>query len=84
MAIDLPDEFQKRAVESIKRHFEEALEMEIGDLQSRLLLDFFLEELAPSVYNEAIRDAQAFMQDRVGDLEASCYKMEFDHWKDTR
>ena len=81
MTITLSEEFRKRALKSIKRYFDETVEFEIGDLQSRLLLDFFLEELAPSVYNEAIRDAQAFMQDRVADLEASCYKTEFDYRK---
>jgi uncharacterized protein (DUF2164 family) len=81
VAISLPDDARKQAIKSIKRYFEEKLESEIGDLAAMLLLDFFLEEMAPSVYNQAIMDAQAFLQGRIADLEASCYELEFGYWK---
>lgn len=81
LAISLPEEARKRALKSLKRYFEERLEEEIGDLQATLLLEFFLEELAPTVYNQAIMDAQAFLQGRIGDLEASCYQEEFRYWR---
>ncbi|MBD3366545.1 MAG: DUF2164 family protein [Candidatus Eisenbacteria bacterium] len=81
MSITLPDEARRQALASISRYFEEKLEMDCGELQSRLLLDFFLEELAPSVYNEAIKDAQKYFQDHVADLEAACYEMEFAYWQ---
>ena len=80
MAISLPDEARKRAIKSIKRYSEEKLESEMGDLRAILLLDFFLEELAPTVYNQAIMDAQAFLQGRIAHLEASCYEPEFGYW----
>jgi len=80
VAISLPDEARKRAIKSIKRYSEEKLESEMGDLRAILLLDFFLEELAPTVYNQAIMDAQAFLQGRIADLEASCYEPEFGYW----
>jgi len=57
------------------------LEDEIGDLKGALLLDFFLKELGPFIYNQAIKDAQASMQDRVNDLDATCYQPEFTYWK---
>jgi uncharacterized protein (DUF2164 family) len=46
-----------------------------------LLLEFFLKELGPSVYNTAIGDAQAHLQERVGDLDGTCYEPEFCYWK---
>lgn len=50
-----------------------------------LLLDFFLKEIAPTVYNGAISDAQTYLRDRVGDLEGACYEPEFAYWaKPTR
>jgi len=82
MPIELKDEPRKRALASIKRYFEEKLEMDVGDLQAMLLLDFFLEELAPTVHNDAIADAQAYLQERIGDLEASCYREEFGYWEE--
>lgn len=82
MAITLPKEKREAAVASIKRYFAEHLDEEIGDLKASLLLDYFLQDIAPSVYNQAVLDAQAFMQEKVADLEASCYEPEFGFWKD--
>jgi uncharacterized protein (DUF2164 family) len=80
MRIDVPKEKKERLIESIKRYFAENMDEEIGDLKATLLLDFILQEIGPTVYNGAIVDAQAFMQDRVNDLEASCYEREFGYW----
>lgn len=46
-----------------------------------LLLDYFLREIGPSVYNQAIADAQAYLEDRVADLSGACYETEFNFWK---
>ena len=37
-------------------------------------------EIAPSVYNAAIADAQTYLRDRVADLEGACYAPEFGYW----
>jgi uncharacterized protein (DUF2164 family) len=81
MSISLPDEARSQALASIKRYVSEKLEIECGELQSRMLLDFFLEELAPTVYNEAIKDAQRYFLEHVSDLEATCFELEFTYWK---
>lgn len=57
------------------------MEMQIGDLKAMLLLKFFSEEIAPSVYNQAIRDAQAYFGDKSADLEGSCFEEEFSYWR---
>jgi len=44
------------------------------------VLDFFVREMAPSVYNQAVADAQAYFADRVADLSGSTYEAEFDYW----
>jgi uncharacterized protein (DUF2164 family) len=81
MAIKLADETQKRLVASIRRFFEEELDEPVGELKALRVLDFCLREVAPSVYNQAIADAQAFFTDRVADLSGSQYEAEFDYWK---
>ena len=70
---------QKRAelVEEIKAHFREQHDEEIGDLKAGFLVDFLLRRLGPSIYNQAIRDAQSFLQDKLVDLEAECHEPEF-------
>ena len=44
------------------------------------MLDFILKEIAPSVYNGAIADAQTYLRDRVADLEGACSAPEFAFW----
>ena len=82
MAITLPPETTKQILASIKRYVAEHLEQEIGDLQAGLLLDFFLKEIGPTVYNAAVHDAQMYIQDRLSDLEGVCYEKEFNYWVD--
>jgi uncharacterized protein (DUF2164 family) len=81
MAVKLADETEKRLVASIKRFFEEEMDEQIGDLKALRVLDFCLREIAPSVYNQAIADAQGYFTDRVADLSGSKYEAEFDYWK---
>jgi uncharacterized protein (DUF2164 family) len=80
MAIILTAENKKQALASIKRYCAEAFELDIGDLKAGSLLDFFLKEIGPSVYNAAIADAQVYLRDRVADLEGTCYEAEFAYW----
>jgi uncharacterized protein (DUF2164 family) len=80
MTLKLPDETEKQLVASIKRFFEEEMDEPVGDLKALRVLDFCLREIAPSVYNQAIADAQAYLTDRVADLGGSKYEAEFDYW----
>jgi uncharacterized protein (DUF2164 family) len=79
--IILDAETRKRAIASIKRYFDENLDGEIGDLKAALVLDYFLTELGPVVYNKAIADAKAFFDERSADLGAICNHAEFPYWK---
>ena len=80
MAIELGAEQRSRALESIRRYAREELELEFGELKAGLLLEFFLAELAPLAYNRGVRDAQARMQDAVGDLDGDCHEPPFGYW----
>jgi uncharacterized protein (DUF2164 family) len=80
MAIEISKEARADAISSIKRYFEENLPEPIGDLPAGLLLNFFLEEIGPVVYNKAITDAQTRMQLRVADLEGELYADAFQYW----
>ena len=71
MAIDLPDETKKVLVAAIKHYFRNERDDEIGDLAAEFLLDFVLEEIGPSIYNQGIKDAQASLQTTVADLDVN-------------
>lgn len=81
MMIKLSQKAKKHSIESIKCFFKEEMDEEIGDLKASLFLDFCLQEICPSVYNKAIIEARSFMEDKLSDLEDTCYKPEFDYWK---
>ena len=80
MAIELSPETTKQLHASIKRYFAENLDQDIGDLKAGMLLNYCLEEIGPTIYNQAITDAQAYFQGRVIDLEGVCYEKEFTYW----
>lgn len=83
MTITLKPETQARFIASIKRFFAETLDDDIGDLKASLLLEFVLREMGPSVYNRAVADAQARIQDMVLDLDSSCYEADLGYWNKT-
>jgi uncharacterized protein (DUF2164 family) len=79
--ITLSEDRRKQAITSIRRFFSSELDDEIGELKAGLVLDYFLAEQAPAVYNQAISDAQSYFQERVADLESVCHFAEFQYWK---
>ena len=81
MTIKLSKTTKQKLIKSIKQYFEEELSEEIGDLKASRFLDFCLQEICPSVYNQAIVDARSFMEDKLSDLEDTCYESEFNYWK---
>ena len=81
MSIKLTKDADKYLIGSIKRFFAEHMDDDIGDLKAGLVLDFCLREIGPSIYNQAIADAQIYMQEKAADLGGSRYEAEFDYWK---
>ena len=81
MSITLAPDATKRLHGSIKRYFAEHLNEDIGDLKAAMMLDFCLQEVGPSIYNQAIADAQKYFGARVLDLEGVCHEPEFSYWK---
>jgi uncharacterized protein (DUF2164 family) len=77
MPITLPDQTRTDLIHSIKRYFLEERDEEMGDLQAGFLLDFVIKEIGPSIYNQAIRDAQRRFQDAVTDLDITLHEPEF-------
>ena len=66
--IQLKKEQYDTAVDELQRYFENERDESIGILQAKLLLDFMLETIGPSVYKQAISDMQKFLYDKIDDL----------------
>ena len=78
-SIELTKPQRADAIASIQRYFEENLDP-IGELPAGLLLNFFLEEVGPAVYNQAIINAQGRLQQQLSDLSGELYADEFQYW----
>jgi uncharacterized protein (DUF2164 family) len=81
MSIKLQKESEKYLIGSIKRFFAESMDDDIGDLKASLVLEFCVREIGPSIYNQAIADAQSYFQEKASDLGGARYEAEFDYWK---
>ena len=81
MAIDYPADARKQAIASIRRYFDEVLDQDIGDLKAEMMVDYILKEIAPTVYNQAIQDAQKYLQERVTELDSTLFAPEFAYWE---
>lgn len=69
----MPDATRKQAIASIKHFVADTLDQEIGDLKAGLILDYFLKEHGPTIYNQALADARRFVEDRAADIEGLGY-----------
>ena len=64
----LTKEKEEKMIEALQKYFEMERNEELGDLASRMMLDFIVEELADEFYNQGVYDSYMFMSDRCEDL----------------
>jgi uncharacterized protein (DUF2164 family) len=84
MSIELSKQVRDEAIASIQQYFERNMPEPIGELATGLLLNYFVEEIGPAIYNQAIGDAQVRLQQRVMDLEGELYEDPFQYWHKTK
>ena len=77
MTIELSKDVRAQAIASIERWFKENADEPIGNIQAAALLNFFIAEIGPSIYNQAVVDAQQRLQMRVAELDIECHADEF-------
>ena len=76
MRIRIEGERRTDLLREIEGYFRDQHDEEISAFQAEGLLDFFVDKLGPPVYNQAIRDAHGFLQDKLADLEGDFYEPE--------
>ena len=80
MSIPLSKEKEAEVVQSIVRFFGEKLDVQISDLQARLLLAYVFEEIAPFAYNKGVEDAQKHLTRFGEDLPGTCSQEPLTYW----
>lgn len=81
MTIAFSREASAAAVSSIQRYFDENMDVDIGNLGASALLGFFLKEIAPVIYNQAVANVQSRLQARVMELDIEVHEPEFQYWQ---
>lgn len=74
MRVRLAGERRERLVRALQRWYVQELDEELSDFNAGRLVDFFVAELGPPVYNQAIGDAHGFLQEKLADLEVEFYE----------
>ena len=74
MHIRLTDERRARVLDRMHTYFQSNFDEPLSDFKAERLLEFFVAELGPPVYNQAIRDASRFVEGKLADLEGEFYE----------
>lgn len=76
MHIQLSNARRASLVRSLRQYFDEHLDEPLSDFRADGLVDLFVRELGPAVYNQGVRDAHAFVLNKLSDLEGEVYERE--------
>ena len=76
MRIRLSPERRALLLLAIKHHVATEFDEALSDFRAQGLLDFFIRQLGPPVYNQGVRDASSYMQEKLGDIEGEVYERE--------
>jgi len=81
MTIELPKDARAQAITSIERYFREHMEAPIGNVAASGLLSYFVEEIGPVIYNQALADVQERLQARIAELDLEVHEEPFQYWR---
>ena len=69
MRIRLSPERRAGLLSAIKEYFSAEFDESLSDFRAEGLLEFFVRELGPPVYNQGVRDAASFIQEKLTDID---------------
>ena len=81
MSIELSKEDRAQAVASVERYFQENMNERIGNIAAAALLNFFVDEIGPSIYNKAVAEVQERLLSRVSEIDIEVHEDEFGYWQ---
>lgn len=74
--IKLSDERRADLIAMIQHFVSSEFDQTLSEFQAQHLLDFFVRHLGAPVYNQAVQDVRAFLQEKVSDLDVEFYEPE--------
>jgi len=76
MRIRLSADRRASLLTALKDHFAAEFDEPLSDFRAAALLDFFVRQLGPPIYNQGVRDASSYMQEKLGDIEGEIAERE--------
>ncbi len=76
MEIKLSSSRKKQLTQEVQSYFRNEHSENIGELKAEMFIEFFIEKIGPKIYNQAIEDANAFIQEKLLDMEGILYAPE--------
>jgi uncharacterized protein (DUF2164 family) len=76
MRIRLTPERRAALVMAVQDLARTEFDEELSDFRAETLVDLFVAELGPPVYNQGVRDAAAFVAGKLEDIEGEIYEPE--------
>jgi len=76
MRIELSEERREALATAAQELFEKEFDRQLSDFQAKRLIDFFVRRLGAPVYNQAVKDARAFVQEKLDDLDGEVHEPE--------
>jgi uncharacterized protein (DUF2164 family) len=80
MNLNVAKEQKAEIVESLRRFAAEELEAEWSEVRAGFVLEYFLKEIGPLLYNQGVEDAQKFLRRAVEDLPGTCFEEPMRYW----
>ncbi|MFE5319657.1 DUF2164 domain-containing protein [Paenibacillus sp. NPDC056579] len=76
MNIRLPKEHKEQLIERVQQYFYEERSEELGRLAAEQMLDFFISQAGPFIYNQAVADSRQLVTERFAAMEDDLYTLE--------
>lgn len=73
--VRLSEEQKKHAMEEIHAFFDEEYGEDIGIIKQQRIMELFMEQLAPIIYNKALDDAMLWYKRQQDNIEADFYAL---------
>ncbi len=76
MRIRISPERRAALLRAVKEYVAAEFDEPLSDYRAEGLIDFFIRELGPPVYNQGVRDAASFVQHKLADIDGEVYERE--------
>jgi uncharacterized protein (DUF2164 family) len=76
LRIRLSPDRRAGVLRAIKAYYAAEFDEPLSDFRAEGLLDFFVRELGPPIYNQGVHDATGFMQQKLADIDGEIYECE--------